>query len=104
MADTTSSPTVGVPSGNISGDVSAPHLLGERQAESAAERSDTPSIEQMTTEFAARTREIAIELLGALRDCAVSVLDEQKTHAANEVAALGDVVHRSVQSLDGGDR
>src|SRR5947207_7370585 len=104
MADTMPSPAVGTPSGNISGDVSTPHPFGERQGESAAERSGTPSVEQMTTEFAARAREIAFELLGALRDCAVSFLDEQKAHAANEVAAFGDVVHQSVQSLDDGDR
>jgi hypothetical protein len=102
MADTMPGPTI--PSGNLSGDVSAPHPLDERPDGPVAEPASTPSIERMTTEFAARAKEIALELLGALRDCAVSLADEQKTRAVNEVAALGDVVHRSVQSLDDGER
>jgi hypothetical protein len=104
MADTTPNPTVGTSTGNLSGDVSAPHPLDDRPDGPVAEHAGTPTIEQMTTEFAARAKEIALELLGALRDCAASLADEQKTHAANEVAALGDVVHRSVQSLADGDR
>lgn len=101
MADTMPGPTVEPP---FSGDVSALRPLDDRLDGAVAEHASTPSIEQMTTEFAARAKEITLELLGALRDCAVSLVDEQKTHAVNEVAALGDVVHRSVQSLDDGER
>lgn len=108
MADTTPSPMVGTPTGRLSGDVSALRPLDDRPAEPVvepgADHTGTPSIEQMTTEFTARAKEIALELLGALRDCALSLVDEQKTRAVNEVAALGDVLHRSVQSLDDGDR
>jgi hypothetical protein len=49
-----------------------------------------------------RERKLAAELAGALRDCATALLDEQKTRTANEIATLGEVLHRSVQSLDRG--
>jgi hypothetical protein len=103
MADTTPRPTTETSTGKHSGDVSALRPLDDRP-DGPAEHATTPSIEQMTTEFAARAKEIGLELLGALRDCAVSLVDEQKAHAANEIATLGEVVHRSAQSLDAGDK
>jgi len=62
------------------------------------------SADQLTTEFAAKAKALMTDLLGALRDYAIALLDEQKTHAANEIATLGDMLDRSVQSLDSGEK
>jgi hypothetical protein len=49
-----------------------------------------------------QAREFAAELADALQDCATALLDEQRIRAANEIATLGEVLHRSVKSLDPG--
>jgi hypothetical protein len=64
----------------------------------------TPSPSERTPSAAlfrrAPARELGAELAHALRDSAAALLDEQKTRVANEIATLGEVLHRSVQSLD----
>jgi hypothetical protein len=47
-----------------------------------------------------QARKLAAEMTGALRDCATALLDEQRTRAAGEIATLGEVLRRSVESLD----
>src|SRR5258707_1302691 len=59
--------------------------------------------ETATRDASAEARALAIELLGAVRDSATALLDEQRIRAANEIAVLGEVLHRAVQSLDRGD-
>jgi hypothetical protein len=45
-------------------------------------------------------KDMGTELLGAVRDGATSLFEEQRRRAAGEIAALGDVLRRSAQSLD----
>jgi hypothetical protein len=45
-------------------------------------------------------KDLGSELLGAARDSAVALLDEQRYRAAKEVAALANVLHSSVAALD----
>jgi ElaB/YqjD/DUF883 family membrane-anchored ribosome-binding protein len=44
--------------------------------------------------------DIGAEFIAAVRDGAAHLLDEQRQHAANEITALGEVLRRSVQSLN----
>ena len=45
-------------------------------------------------------RQMGSELIGAVRDSATSLLDEQRGRAADEISALGEVLRRSARSLD----
>ena len=45
-------------------------------------------------------KDMGTELLGAVRDGATSLFEEQRRRAAGEIAALGEVLRRSAQSLD----
>jgi hypothetical protein len=45
-------------------------------------------------------KDLGTGLLGAARDSAVALLDEQRYRAAKEVAALANVLHSSVAALD----
>src|SRR5262245_53558144 len=54
------------------------------------------SAEQMLTEAKA----IGSELAGAVRDSAVSLLDAQRSCAADQIAAIGEALKCSVQSLE----
>src|SRR5207237_8262906 len=45
-------------------------------------------------------KDIGTELLGAVRDGATSLFEEQRRRAAGEVAALGEVLRHSAQSID----
>src|SRR5438093_1012332 len=45
-------------------------------------------------------RGMATELLDAVRDSLAILLDDQRNRAANEIAALGEVLRRSAQGLD----
>ena len=46
-------------------------------------------------------KKIGSELVGAVRDSALSMLDNQRNRAADQIAAIGEALHRSAQSLDG---
>jgi len=69
---------------------------GERPGENPGEHKDEPA----AADALAQAKVLGTELAGALHDSAAALLDEQKTRAANEIATLGEVLHRSVQSLD----
>ncbi len=45
-------------------------------------------------------KDMGTELIGAVRDGASSLFEEQRRRAAGEIAALGDVLRRSAQSLN----
>ena len=45
-------------------------------------------------------RKVGSELVGAARDSAMSLLDAQRSRAADQIAAIGDAVRRSAESLD----
>lgn len=45
-------------------------------------------------------KKVGSELVGAVRDSAVSMLDTQRSRAADQIAAIGEAVRRSAQSLD----
>ena len=45
-------------------------------------------------------KEMGTELIGAVRDGATSFLEEQRTRAAKEIAALGGALRQSARSLD----
>ena len=45
-------------------------------------------------------KEMGSELVAAVRDSATSLFEEQRNRAANEIAALGEALRRSAQSLD----
>ncbi len=75
MAETTQSPTI--PSYRPSDDASA-----------AAER------------VLAEAKSIGSELMAAVSDSANALYEEQRNRAADEIGAVGDVLRRSVQSLD----
>src|SRR5260370_42597174 len=45
-------------------------------------------------------KDMGTELLGAVRDGATSLFDEQRRRAAGEIGALGEVLRRSAQSID----
>jgi len=47
-----------------------------------------------------RTRDIGAELMVAVRDSATALFEEKRNRAADEIAAAGEVLRRSVQSLD----
>src|SRR6186713_307595 len=48
-------------------------------------------------------KEIGTELASAVRGSATSLFEEQRNRAADEIAALGETLRRSVQSLDNSD-
>ena len=48
----------------------------------------------------ALAQDFGTELLGALRDSATAFVDDQRNRAANEIDAFGEVLRRSVQTLD----
>jgi hypothetical protein len=45
-------------------------------------------------------KDMGTELLGAVRDGATSLFEEQRRRAAGEIGALGEVLRRSAQSID----
>lgn len=45
-------------------------------------------------------KDLGTDLIGAVRDNATALLDEQRERAATEIAAAGDLLRRSAQSLD----
>ena len=73
MADSTQSPSMSP--------------LGEFGNETAAGVIDT-------------TKDLGNELIAAVRDNATALLDEQRDRAATEIAAAGDLLRHSAQSLD----
>ena len=92
MADTMPRPAGQTPSGLRCGGTHA-SLPPE---ETPAENRRGPGAEDAL----AQAQALATEFACAVRDAAVALLDEQRTHAANEIAALGEVLHISAQSLD----
>lgn len=92
MADTIPSPSERTSSGALARGVPAPFPPGEHRGEHQREPA--------AADVLAQARTFGTELAGALRDCAAGLLDEQKARAANEIATLGEVLHRSVQSLE----
>jgi hypothetical protein len=48
----------------------------------------------------ALAKDFGTELLGAVRDSATALVDEQRHRAANEIGGFGEVLRRSVQALD----
>ena len=48
----------------------------------------------------AQAKDIGSELIDAVRDGATSLFEEQRDRAANEIASFGEVLRRSVSSLD----
>ena len=89
MADTMPSPLERTSLGARFRGVPAPALPPRKRPE-----------EPLAADALARAREFGTELGGALRDSATALLDEQKIRTASEIAALGEVLSRSVQSLD----
>jgi ElaB/YqjD/DUF883 family membrane-anchored ribosome-binding protein len=51
-------------------------------------------------EALALAMDFGTELLGAVRDSATALVDEQRHRAANEIGAFGEVLRRSGQALD----
>ena len=45
-------------------------------------------------------KDMGTELIGAVRDGATSLFEEQRRRAAGEIGALGEVLRRSAQSID----
>ena len=45
-------------------------------------------------------KDMGTELLGAVRDGATALFEEQRRRAAGEIGALGEVLRRSAQSID----
>jgi hypothetical protein len=45
-------------------------------------------------------KDLGSEIIAAVRDNAIALFDEQRNRAANEIAAVGEVLHNSAQSLD----
>ena len=45
-------------------------------------------------------KKVGSDLVGAARDSAVSLLDAQRARAADQIAALGDALRRSTESLE----
>jgi len=50
----------------------------------------------------ADAKELGTDLVAAVRDSATSLFEEQRNRAADEIAALGQALQRSAQSLDQG--
>ena len=48
----------------------------------------------------AEVKEVGAELIGAVRDGATSLFEEQRDRAASEIAAIGEMLRRSARSLD----
>src|SRR2546421_177922 len=46
-------------------------------------------------------KDMSTELLGAVRDGATALFEEQRRRAAGEIGALGEVLRRSARSTDG---
>jgi hypothetical protein len=46
------------------------------------------------------SKDLGAELMAAVRDSANALFEEQRDRAANEIAALGEVLHRAVESLN----
>src|SRR2546428_4629112 len=63
-------------------------LVGERHPDTGAGH----AVEEV--------KDMGTELIGAVRDGATSLFEEQRRRAAGEIAAFGDVLRRSAQSLD----
>jgi hypothetical protein len=97
MADTTPVPSERTSSGALFRGAPATVAPAERPGEHRAGHQREPA----AADALAQAGEFGAELAGALRDSADALLDEQKTRTANEIATLGEVLHRSVQSLDG---
>lgn len=53
------------------------------------------------TEALTDAKKIGSELVGAVRDSAVSLLDQQRSRAADQIVAMGEAVRRSGQSFEG---
>ena len=70
---------------------------GGRQGES---RHDDGAASPLTD-----AKKVGSELVGAVRDSAMSMLDNQRNRAADQIAAVGEALKRSAQSLEetGGD-
>jgi len=45
-------------------------------------------------------RKVGSDLVGAARDSAVSLIDAQRSRAADQIVAVGDALRRSVESLE----
>ena len=52
------------------------------------------------TRAVAEAKEVGTELIGAVREGATSFFEEQRDRAASEIAAVGEMLRRSVRSLD----
>jgi len=96
MADTTPGLSEQTSSGALFRGAPARLPPEERPGEDPGEHKE----ESAAADALTQARALGTELAGALHDSAAALLDEQKTRAANEIATLGEVLHRSVQSLD----
>lgn len=56
--------------------------------------------EEVGRRLAAEAKEMGAELLGALRDSAATLADEQRQRAAGQIAAVGEALRRSAESLE----
>jgi hypothetical protein len=89
MADTTPSPPSGALPGGRPGAVSP-----------AEQREDRSRGEPAAGDATALAMDLGTELLGAVRDSAAALVDEQRNRVANEIDAFSEVLRGSVQSLD----
>jgi hypothetical protein len=89
MADTMPSPPLGTLPGGRPGAGPA----GERQG-------DRNRGQPAAGDAIAAAMDFGTELLGAVRDSATALFDEQRNRAANEIGGFGEVLHGSVQALD----
>lgn len=102
MTDTMSSPAGPSParpgpSGSPSSPPSAPPSSGT--ARTPPWPTEQPEA-RSSGDAVAQVRDLGTELLIALRDSATALLNEQRARIATEIEVLGEVLHRSLQSLD----
>ena len=68
-------------------------------APAASEASAGRTIADSAAKAATEAKKAGSELVGAVRDGAVSLLDAQRGRAADQIAAVGEALKRSAQSL-----
>ncbi len=66
----------------------------------STDRQDSQDIGQVANKAVEDAKELGNELLAVMRDSANTMLDQQRSRAADQIAAVGDVVRRSAESLD----
>jgi hypothetical protein len=75
--------------------MSALREAGDPIAAAAADR-----VEDHARRIRGDATSIGVELAAAIRDSATALFEEQRNRAADEIAALGEVLRRAVESLD----